>query len=161
MSPCAVTPAPLAVVATTPDDSHVWNLLGVQLKLEERGYGVLNLGACTPAELLAETIRDRRPALVVISTVNGHGALSVPKVLDVLFQYQIQHLAPIAVGGLLTTEPDKAQGAARAIEDDSAAQVFIGEDAWHRFDRFLAERGPGGRFLAPVADGGLAPAATV
>lgn len=129
--------APLALVATTPDDSHIWNLVGVQLKLEERGFIVENLGACTPTELLAQTVRDRRPMLVVISTINGHGALSMGAVMRTLESYQARRLATIVVGGLLTTDPALATAAEADLLALGCAGVFTGNDAWDRFDSFV------------------------
>jgi methylaspartate mutase sigma subunit len=131
--------APLAIVATTPDDSHGWNLIGVTMRLEERGFAVENLGPCTPSDLLAQRIRDKRPSLVVLSSVNGHGALSLPSVLETLEQYQVRRLAPIVVGGLLTTNPALLPDAAIQLRQAGIAAVFAGDDAWTEFDRFLAE----------------------
>ena len=134
-------PNRLAVVATTPDDSHVWNLVGVQLELEERGFEVLNLGACTPADLVAEVVRDRRPVLLVISSINGHGAISLGEVVHTLEEYQVKRSTTIVAGGLLTTDPATAGAAERELLDLGLAGVFTGADAWPRFDSFLARLG--------------------
>lgn len=131
---------PLAIVATTPDDSHGWNLTDLALQLDARGFVVENLGPCTPDDLLAETIRDRRPALVALSSLNGHGALSIPRLLATLERYQVKRLAPIVAGGLLTTDPAAAAGAAEALREAGLAAVFSGPAAWAAFDRFLARR---------------------
>lgn len=64
----------LRTLATgTASDSHTWNLVHLQLALEEWGHRVTNLGPCVSACLLAAACRDTAPALVVISSVNGHG----------------------------------------------------------------------------------------
>ncbi|MEU4392183.1 cobalamin-dependent protein [Kribbella sp. NPDC023855] len=70
----AVGDGDLTVLLTSvSSDSHTWNLVFLQLVLEELGHRVHNLGACVPDELLvAESLR-LRPDLVVVSTVNGHG----------------------------------------------------------------------------------------
>ena len=137
MSKAIVPKRPLVIVATTPDDSHAWNLIGIELHLAERGFEVLNLGPCTPEELLAETIRDQRPDLVVLSSINGHGALSLPAVLETLEHYQVKRTAPIVIGGLLTTDPKDTQAAATALTEVGAAGVFTGPQAWKDFDDFL------------------------
>jgi methylmalonyl-CoA mutase cobalamin-binding subunit len=139
----------LAIVATTPDDSHIWNLVGVQLKLEERGFEVRNLGACTPPELIAETVRDLRPDLLVISSINGHGAISMTALMTVLEQYQVKRATTIVAGGLLTTDPALSAKAEAQLTETGCAGVFVGEDAWERFDRFLARRAGKGRRLPP------------
>ncbi|MFE3324282.1 cobalamin B12-binding domain-containing protein [Streptomyces sp. NPDC059176] len=67
-------PAGLDVVVTTmASDSHTWNLVFLQLLLEELGHRVTNLGACVPDELLVAECRRIEPDLIVLSSVNGHG----------------------------------------------------------------------------------------
>ena len=127
----------LAVVATTPDDSHIWNLVGVQLKLEERGFQVCNLGACTPAELVAEVVRNLQPELLVISSINGHGAISMSAVIRALEEYQVKRSTTIIAGGLLTTDPTRSGIAAAELVELGCSGVFSGDDAWIRFDRFI------------------------
>ncbi|WP_411107202.1 cobalamin B12-binding domain-containing protein [Streptomyces sp. cmx-4-9] len=57
----------------TESDSHTWNLVYLQLLLEELGHPVHNLGPCVADELLTAVCAADEPALVVISSVNGHG----------------------------------------------------------------------------------------
>ncbi|MFC4036161.1 cobalamin B12-binding domain-containing protein [Streptomyces polygonati] len=61
------------LVTGTASDSHTWNLVYLQLFIEELGHRVANLGPCVPADLLTRGCRRHRPDLVVISSVNGHG----------------------------------------------------------------------------------------
>ena len=129
---------PLALVATTSDDSHSWNLVIVALRLEARGFEVENLGANTPEMLLAERIRDRRPDLVTLSTINGHGYRSIPGVLEALKRYQVKQAAPLVLGGLLTTGPEEEFAMAELLSAEGVSAVFSGPEAWSRFDAFLA-----------------------
>jgi methylaspartate mutase sigma subunit len=65
---------PVDVVVTgTPSDAHTWNLVYLQLVLEELGHHVRNTGPCMPVDLLVATCQERRPGLVVVGTLNGHG----------------------------------------------------------------------------------------
>ncbi|MFF9341115.1 cobalamin B12-binding domain-containing protein [Streptomyces sp. NPDC014773] len=50
----------------------------MQLLLEDLGFEVRNLGACTDVADLVEVCRTEPPALVVLSTVNGHGHIEGP-----------------------------------------------------------------------------------
>jgi methylaspartate mutase sigma subunit len=125
---------PTAIVATTPDDSHMWNLVGVQLKLEERGFIVKNLGSCTPPTEIAELVRDLKPDLLVISTINGHGVFSISAILETLQEYQMIRTAKIIVGGLLTTDPELAAKAEAELIAQGVGSVLTGENAWDRFD---------------------------
>ena len=64
----------LSVVLTSvSSDSHTWNLVVLQLVLEELGHQVHNLGACVPDELMISECLRLRPDLIVVSSVNGHG----------------------------------------------------------------------------------------
>lgn len=64
----------LSVVLTSvSSDSHTWNLVVLQLVLEELGHQVHNLGACVPDELMVAECLRLRPDLIVVSSVNGHG----------------------------------------------------------------------------------------
>ncbi len=64
----------LSVVLTSvSSDSHTWNLVVLQLVLEELGHQVHNLGACVPDELMVSECLRLRPDLIVVSSVNGHG----------------------------------------------------------------------------------------
>src|SRR4051794_3816749 len=62
-----------AVIATVPSDSHMWNMVYIELLLKEHGWDVINLGACTPPDLVVDTCLAERPDMLVISSVNGHG----------------------------------------------------------------------------------------
>ncbi|MFD0586215.1 hypothetical protein [Dactylosporangium darangshiense] len=49
------------IVTTVSSDAHTWNLVYLQLLLEELGCRVTNLGACTPDETILRECRLRRP----------------------------------------------------------------------------------------------------
>jgi methylaspartate mutase sigma subunit len=63
------------VVTSVSSDAHTWNLVFLQLFLEERGGEVINLGACTPDEVIIAECRKAKPDVLVVSTINGHGHL--------------------------------------------------------------------------------------
>src|SRR5205823_4406136 len=71
--PRPVTGGLSVVVTSVASDSHTWNLVFLQLALEELGHRVVNLGACVPDELLVAECLRVRPDLIVVSSVNGHG----------------------------------------------------------------------------------------
>ncbi|MGW2991231.1 cobalamin B12-binding domain-containing protein [Streptomyces sp. NPDC001193] len=74
------------VVSGVSSDAHTWNLVFLQLMLEERGHEVVNLGACPPDdEVVAACLRECPDALVV-STVNGHGHMDGERLVRTLDQ---------------------------------------------------------------------------
>src|SRR3954447_20297379 len=69
------------LVTTLTSDAHTWNLVYLQLLLEERGHEVANLGPCVPDELVVAECHRVVPDLVVVSTVNGHGRQDAERVV--------------------------------------------------------------------------------
>jgi len=78
--------------------------------------------------------------LLVISTINGHGAISIGNILRVLEEYQVKRVTTIVAGGLLTTDPATAVAAEAKLLELGCAGVFVGDSAWERFDEFLKRR---------------------
>jgi len=87
------------LLAGTASDSHTWNLVYLQLLLEELGHQVRNLGPCVTDELLTGACAAERPDLVVLSSVNGHGyrdGLSALRALRAAGPHP-----PVVIGGKL------------------------------------------------------------
>jgi methylaspartate mutase sigma subunit len=93
---------PLSVVVTSvASDSHTWNLVFLQLALEELGHQVVNLGACVPDEtVVAECLRVRHD-LVVVSTVNGHGSRDGARLIGRIRACPELASIPVVIGGKL------------------------------------------------------------
>ncbi|MER7701885.1 cobalamin-dependent protein [Kitasatospora sp. NPDC097605] len=107
-------PARLEVVVTTmASDSHTWNLVFLQLLLEELGHRVTNLGACVPDDLLVAECRRTEPDLIVLSSVNGHGYHDGLRVIRALRARPELARTPTVIGGKLTIagpgDPDRQQ----------------------------------------------------
>jgi methylaspartate mutase sigma subunit len=89
------------VVSSMSSDSHTWNLIFLQLLLEETGYDVTNLGACVPDEVLVDRCRAAKPDLLVLSSVNGHGFHDGLRVVRQLREQPDLDDLPILIGGKL------------------------------------------------------------
>jgi methylaspartate mutase sigma subunit len=61
------------LLSSVASDAHSWNLVVLELALREMGSDVINLGPCTPEDLVVSEARKGPPDLIVISSVNGHG----------------------------------------------------------------------------------------
>lgn len=123
-------PGPVAVVATISSDAHSWNLVVLQLLLEEHGYTVHNLGPCTrPAELV-DCLKFVRPDLVVLSTVNGHGLIELPQVVRSLGGTRV------VVGGKLNTTRVSAGDIGRLM-DVGVDRVFTESEPLEAFLDYL------------------------
>jgi len=121
------------LVTTVISDSHTWNLVFLQLALEELGHDVRNLGPCVPpAEVVAECLRCR-PDLVVVSTVNGHGLRDGAQLIELIRQRPELADLPVVIGGKLgIAGPAGLQSGARlraagfdAVYEDGAGAAAL------------------------------------
>ncbi|MFL6125210.1 cobalamin B12-binding domain-containing protein [Actinophytocola sp.] len=96
-----VCPGLDVLVTSVASDSHTWNLVYLQLALEELGHRVYNLGACVPDDLLVAQCRLRRPDLVVVSSLNGHGRHDGLRVIEKLRACQELAATAVVIGGKL------------------------------------------------------------
>ncbi|MEV7599839.1 cobalamin-dependent protein [Kitasatospora sp. NPDC089797] len=139
MTFAAASPAGLdIVVSTMASDAHTWNLVFLQMFLEERGHRVTNLGACVPDDRLVEHCRQAAPDLIVLSSVNGHGTLDGLRVVPQLRARPELSDTPMVIGGKLgiTEEDDVLAG--RSLRAAGFDEVFTGPDSIERFTAYLA-----------------------
>ena len=123
-----------AVLCTIPSDSHTWNLVYLHLLLEESGFRVVNLGACTPAEEIEAAVLRHAPELLVISTVNGHGVLEGRAIVQRL---RYHGDLPIVIGGKLGVTGDGERHVAALLAAGYSA-VFTGAGSVDDFCAYLA-----------------------
>lgn len=112
------------VVSGVASDAHTWNLVFLQLMIEELGYDVVNLGPCVPAELLVAECEQHKPALVVISSVNGHGYQDGLRLIDEVRSSPELVATPVVIGGKLGIAGDLADGAADRLVSAGFDAVF-------------------------------------
>jgi methylaspartate mutase sigma subunit len=89
------------IVSSMASDSHTWNLVYLELLVGELGFDVVNLGACVPDELLESECLSRRPAMLVLSSVNGHGYQDGLRVVQRLRAFEELRSLPVVIGGKL------------------------------------------------------------
>lgn len=111
------------VISSVSSDAHTWNLVFLQLLIEEWGHRVTNLGPCVPEALLVDECVRRSPDLVVVSTVNGHGFHDGLRLIGALRQCADTAQLPVVLGGKLGVTG--GQGAA----DRVATLIAAGYDA--------------------------------
>jgi len=137
------------VVSSVSSDAHMWNLVYLQLLLEESGHEVTNLGVCPPDGTVMDACRGAdRPDLLVLSTVNGHGHLDGLRLIRALRRDPELAALPVVIGGKLGVRGADAEEGRRLLD--------AGFDAV-----FNESEQPAGRTLAAFGDylAGLAPAA--
>ncbi|MFJ9062037.1 MULTISPECIES: cobalamin-dependent protein [unclassified Streptomyces] len=120
-----LTPTPgeqPVLVAGGISDSHTWNLVYLQLLIEEHGHRVVNLGPCVPEDLLMGAALAQDPALIVISSVNGHGYHDGMRTVTRMREHPGLTAVPAVIGGKLGV-------AGPCGEKESAALRAAGYDA--------------------------------
>ncbi|MEO6088380.1 MAG: cobalamin-dependent protein [Umezawaea sp.] len=108
---------PLVIVSSMASDSHTWNLVYLELLVGELGFDVVNLGACVPDELLESECLSRRPAMLVLSSVNGHGYQDGLRVVQRLRAFPALRTMPVVIGGKL--------GVGGALTPDETEQLLL------------------------------------
>ncbi|MFB7085164.1 cobalamin B12-binding domain-containing protein [Streptomyces sp. NPDC056296] len=103
------------IVAGGISDSHTWNLVYLQLLIEEHGRRVINLGPCVPEDLLIEQALTQDPVLIVVSSVNGHGYHDGMRSITRLREQPGLTAVPAVIGGKL--------GIAGPCDDQEAAAL--------------------------------------
>jgi len=108
---------PTVIVSSMASDSHTWNLVYLELLVSELGFDVVNLGACVPDELLESECLSRRPAMLVLSSVNGHGYQDGLRVIQRLRAFPELRSLPVVIGGKL--------GVGGALTDEETGQLLL------------------------------------
>ncbi|MGW1049600.1 cobalamin B12-binding domain-containing protein [Streptomyces sp. NPDC002521] len=118
------------VVTSMASDSHTWNLVYLQLLLEELGYDVVNLGPCVPDDLLVSRCAGIDPSFVVISSVNGHGHQDGLRVIRKLRAHPALITTPVVIGGKLGVD-GRSAARAHALRAAGFDEVFeeVGDPA--------------------------------
>jgi len=126
-----------AVIATVPSDSHMWNMVYIELLLKEHGWEVINLGACTPPELVVETCLAERPDMLVISSVNGHGHIGGRKVIGQVRSQSDLDYMPAVIGGKLGTLGANNSVFAEPLVSAGFSAVFLESEGVPAFTEFI------------------------
>ncbi|MGY1453771.1 cobalamin B12-binding domain-containing protein [Streptomyces sp. SS8] len=161
-APTVITPEPLpgtagprrVLVSSVSSDSHTWNLVFLQLLIEEYGHSVTNIGACVPDDLLIAECRRHRPDMVVISSVNGHGHLDGRRLIARLRAEPDLADLPVVIGGKLGTRGAEGGSHVGALVEAGFDAVFEDSVSIGEFRRYLAA--PGADTLRGSAPAALA-----
>ena len=122
-------------------DSHTWNLVFLQLVLEELGHRVVNLGPCVPPELLVRTCQSARPDLIVMSSVNGHGLSDGQRAVQAVRMAGELAGIPAVIGGKLGIAGLTDRGQIRQLLEAGFDAVFEDADGIQPLDAFLGRLG--------------------
>ncbi|MEU9737312.1 cobalamin-dependent protein [Streptomyces sp. NPDC048002] len=125
------------VVTGTSSDAHTWNLIYLELLLTEWGHRVTNLGACVPEQLVVTEVLTQRPDLVVVSSVNGHGAADGLRLIERFGAEPRLAALPVVIGGKLGTAEETTRAWLPRLRTAGFAEVFEESTGFAPFRRYL------------------------
>ncbi len=132
------------LLATVPCDAHMWNLVFLQLLMEEHGHEVHNLGHCTPVELVVQRAVALRPDAIVVSTVNGHGQLDARRLAKALRERPELAGTRLILGGKLGVQGQLAAATADHLVQLGFDVVIEASTTPRPLDRLAEELGLSG-----------------
>lgn len=124
------------LVTSVSSDAHMWNLVFLQLLLEERDGDVTNLGICVPDEVIIDECLRSRPDVVVVSTVNGHGHIDGLRLIRKLRAVPELADMKVVIGGKLGVKgAENAKYSAELVANgfDAAFESSTGLAAFESF----------------------------
>lgn len=124
------------VLSALSSDAHTWNLVFVQLLLEETGHSVRNLGPCVPDGVIVQACREHSPDLLVVASINGHGFRDGQSLIRAVRECPGLASMPVVIGGVLSTDGSQHTDKLMAAGFDA---VFEGYAADVAFSAYVGE----------------------
>lgn len=125
------------LLTTIPSDSHTWNLVFMQLFLEEQGCEVINLGACTPIDLIVKNTYSIKPDMIVVSSINGHANIEGVRLAKEIRKNDLLRKVKLVVGGKLGTKGTENDIYKEKLSNAGFCGVFGGNSSIDDFNEFL------------------------
>ncbi|MBM3468360.1 MAG: hypothetical protein FJX71_02875 [Alphaproteobacteria bacterium] len=129
------------ILTGTPSDSHTWNLIFMELFLQENKCRVRNLGSCVSAEQLHTAIEEEVPDLVVISSINGHLFQDAIKIINTFPSHLASSLPPLVVGGKMGITLKETGFQGKKLLKLGYSGVFVEKDSLVSFKQYLHRLG--------------------
>lgn len=125
------------ILTGTPSDSHTWNLIFMELFLQEHHCTIRNLGACVPIPHLQDTLKKLPCDLVVISSINGHLFQDAIKIISSLPRHGSPSLPPFVLGGKMGISQKDTAFQKRKLLKLGYDDVFVEKNSLGRFSQYL------------------------
>lgn len=127
------------LLSTVESDSHMWNLVYMQLFMEEQGMTVDNLGCCVPAQNVVSEMARQQPDMVVVSSVNGHGYFQGMELMQTIKNTGVQGNARVVIGGKLSILESENEVISEQLQQQGYDGVFVGANAIREFVAFIKQ----------------------
>ncbi len=127
----------LALLTTIPSDCHSWNLIYMEMILQEMGYKVINLGVCVPYNVMEVACENMRPSIMVVSTVNGHGFIEGEKIIKKIRKNKKTKEIKVVIGGKINTGSINNNGDKSRLIAMGYDGVFVGDQSIAEFKEYV------------------------
>ncbi|MCZ6925492.1 MAG: cobalamin-dependent protein [Rickettsia endosymbiont of Ixodes persulcatus] len=127
------------LISSISSDSHTWNLVYMQLLVEEMGHEAINIGNCVQIDHLIKQAHYHKPDILVISTVNGHGHIEGVEIVNEIKKYDMLKHMEIVIGGKLGTLGNENQSYVQKLLDAGFDKVFWGDKSVDDFIVYLRD----------------------
>jgi methylaspartate mutase sigma subunit len=125
------------ILTGTPSDSHTWNLVFMELFLQEHNCTVYNLGPCVSPAQLQRSLKKWPCDLVVISSINGHLFQDAIKIIASFPKQDLPTLPPFVLGGKMGISQRDVFFQKQKLLKLGYEGVFVDRNALERFARYL------------------------
>ena len=125
------------ILTGTPSDSHMWNLIFMELFLQEHNCAVRNLGPCVSTTHLHDALKKSSCDLVVISSINGHLFQDAIKIISSFPKQDSPSLPPFVLGGKMGISQKDAAFQRSKLLKLGYDRVFIEKNALESFTQYL------------------------
>lgn len=115
---------PSIVLTGLPSDAHTWNLVFLELFLQEQGHDVNNVGGSAPIDAVVAACRRQPNSCLVVSTVNGHGVGEGLELIQAVRAEPDLERIRAVIGGKLTVTGRPQQESITRLVDAGYDAVF-------------------------------------
>lgn len=125
------------ILSSISSDSHVWNLIYLQLLLEELNFEVINLGPSVATQDLVKACHRHKPEHLVISSVNGHGYIKGIEIIRAVRQMNLLKNMKVVIGGKLSVNGMISNEQIRNLHEEGFDGVFVKSTAIEEFRYYM------------------------
>lgn len=125
------------ILSSISSDSHVWNLIYLQLLLEELNFDVINLGPSVATQDLVKACHRHKPTHLIISSVNGHGYIKGLEIIRAVRQMNLLKNMNVVIGGKLGVNGVISNEQIQHLYKEGFDGVFVNNTAIEEFRYYM------------------------
>lgn len=127
------------ILSSISSDSHIWNLIYLQLVLESLNFDVINMGPSVNVADLTIACHRHQPSYLVVSSVNGHGYLKGIEIIRTVKTMNLLKNMKVVIGGKLGVNGIITQTQINHLYDEGYDEVFVKDSAIEDFKNYMLQ----------------------